>query len=94
MQRKTMATPACPHCQGQVFELHEPQINGTHYKILFVQCAGCGAPVAAMEYYGSGAVLKEQEARIKNIEHQMSSISGAIAHISRIVTEMANQRSF
>lgn len=89
-----MAISTCSHCQNHVFELREGEVSGAHYKVLFVQCAGCGTPIGVMEGFGSAALLKEQAERIKNIEQQILHISSSITHINRIVGEVANQRSY
>jgi endonuclease/exonuclease/phosphatase (EEP) superfamily protein YafD len=91
-RRKTMAISACARCQNQSFELQEATVSGANRKLVFVQCAGCGAPVGVVE---SHALLRyqEQDARMKNLEHQLASIAGSLSHIGRIVGALANQRT-
>lgn len=86
-----MAISTCPHCQNNSFELREGEISGAQHRLLLVQCAKCGAPFGAN--YDYAALLQEQDARIKNIEHQVSAISSHLAHIGRIVSSLANQHS-
>lgn len=43
--------------------------------------------------YCNGALLLEQDTRIKTIEHQLTSITTQLSHIGRIVTGLANQHT-
>jgi protein-arginine kinase activator protein McsA len=88
-----VAISTCPHCQNNSFELHEGEISGAKYRLLFVQCTKCGAPFGTRESYDYRALLQEQEARIKNIEHQILSVLSHLSHIGRIVAALANQRT-
>jgi MinD superfamily P-loop ATPase len=90
--RKAMANSACARCQNQSFELQEAIVSGANRKLVFVQCAGCGAPVGVVESHALSH-QQEQDARMKNLEHQLASISGSLSHIGRIVAALANQRT-
>lgn len=52
-----MAASSCPKCDSHTFETTVETPTGSHYKLLFVQCAMCGAVVGVMDYYNIGAVL-------------------------------------
>ncbi len=85
-----MAISTCAHCQNQTFELQDAKISGPHFQVLLVQCASCGTPVGVMESR-SFPLLQEQDARLKHLEQQVSSIAASVGHIGRIVGSMANQ---
>jgi uncharacterized protein (DUF2126 family) len=87
-----MAVATCAHCQNQSFEIQEVKIDGANRQLLFVQCTGCGAPVDVVD---NRAVLRrhEQDARIKNLEQQLTAIASAVSHIGRMVAALANQRT-
>ncbi len=87
-----MAVSVCPHCQTGNFELQAGPITGIHHKLLFVQCANCGAPIGAVEA-PSAIRNKDQDARLHAIENQLSSLSHAVGHIGRIVGELAQQHT-
>jgi len=87
-----VANTTCPHCQNASFELREGDV-GAKQQVFLVQCAKCGAPFAMRDHYDHGALLLEQDTRIKNIEQQIQSIATHIAHIGRIVGSIANQRT-
>ena len=87
-----LGNSTCPHCKNMYFEIKENNVQGANYRLFFVQCTQCNAPFAAMEYYDSGALLKDQEKRIESIEHKLSSISSAVSQIGQIVTAIANRR--
>jgi len=87
-----VANTTCPHCQNTSFELREGDVGGKQ-RVFLVQCAKCGAPFAMRDHYDHGALLLEQDARIKNIEHQIQAMATHIAHIGRIVGSLANQHT-
>jgi hypothetical protein len=87
-----MAISTCAHCQNQTFELQEAKIAGPHYQVLLVQCANCGTPVGAVGNRPF-AFPQEEEARLKHLEQQVSTIASSIAHIGRMVGALANQQT-
>jgi hypothetical protein len=87
-----MAASVCPHCQNGTFELQEGPITGIHHKLLFVQCARCGAPIGAVEARNP-MLDKDQDARLHAIENQLSSLSHAVGRIGHIVGELAHQHT-
>ena len=88
-----MAVSACAHCQNQSFELQEPKVNGGQHRLIFVQCAACGAPAGVMEGQAAAA-LQEQALRLRDIEHQMTALADSVTHIRHIVAAMAKQRAY
>jgi predicted Zn finger-like uncharacterized protein len=88
-----VANTTCPHCQNTTFELREGDIGGAKHRLLFVQCTKCGTPFGLRDGFDYPSRVQEQDARIKNIEHQMASISSQLSHIGRIVGGLANQHT-
>jgi len=87
-----MAIPACARCQNQSFELQEVKISGARHRVMFVQCASCGAPVDLVDSHAA-TLLQEQDLRIKGLQQQMAALEASIAHIRHIVGALANQRA-
>jgi len=88
-----VANPTCPHCNNNAFELHEAGVAGSKRRVLMLQCAKCGTPFGTRDVFDYGALLLEQDTRIKAIEHQMALIATQLSHIGRIVTGLANQHT-
>jgi hypothetical protein len=49
-----MAQSMCLNCKGHSFELVEQVPKLSRYKLLFVQCADCGAVVGVIEFLNIG----------------------------------------
>jgi hypothetical protein len=62
-----MAMSTCPKCNNHTFEVQIAEPIGSAYKLLFVQCAACGAVVGVMDALNIGALLEMQGAAIKKI---------------------------
>lgn len=68
-----MALPKCPNqnCESHkkfkkaIFELKEENIGNT-YKYFLVQCSTCGTVIGILEYFNSGALIKDQELAFNN----------------------------
>lgn len=73
-----MAMTKCSHCEGGRFEIVTKEPTGTRYKLLFVQCAQCGAPVGVMDYLNIGAVLEGHGQRLERIESSLQSMEAAL----------------
>lgn len=71
-----MALSTCPHCDSNHFEVTTQEPTRSNYKIVFVQCSGCGAPFSAMPFYNEFDKLVDIETRIKRIEQNMGMYSG------------------
>lgn len=74
-----MAT--CPHCQHESFELEETSPAGSAFKVNFIKCANCEAPVGVLEYYDTGDLLKEQEAVLAKMEKQISRLQSSVEEV-------------
>lgn len=52
-----MALPTCPKCDSRVFRLTEFEPLESKFKLNAVHCSSCGAVVAVLDYYNTGAML-------------------------------------
>jgi predicted nucleic-acid-binding Zn-ribbon protein len=54
-----MATAKCPKCESTSFELKENSVQGSNFRLNFVQCTHCGCVVGVQEYFNIGALIKK-----------------------------------
>lgn len=54
-----MAISTCVKCGGTRFEIVEKEPARSNYKLLFVQCTGCGGVVGVTEYYNAGVLIHQ-----------------------------------
>ncbi|OSZ21153.1 hypothetical protein BVZ25_20710 [Klebsiella quasipneumoniae] len=52
-----MATTTCPKCSSTRFEMKETVVSGSRYRLMFIQCASCGAAVGVQDYFNAGELL-------------------------------------
>jgi transcription initiation factor IIE alpha subunit len=64
----------CGKCSSLSFELVEQAPRGSKYKLLFVQCASCGAPVGVLEYFNSGVQIENTNKKIQSLENKIDNI--------------------
>ena len=62
-----MAQSKCGHCGSTRFEISETEPRGSNYKLFFIQCASCGAPVSSLEYMSNNHLLDKLTRAIKKI---------------------------
>lgn len=62
-----MAEPACPRCGEHTFEMVEGAPLNSHLKVMFMQCATCGAVVGLMDLMNLGGMLLEQGRLLRKI---------------------------
>lgn len=79
----------CPKCEGHSFRIQEVSPSGSAFKLNFVQCSGCGAPVGIVDFYNTGQLLKQQEKAIHDLTTRLSHIEHAINQIAYVLN---NQR--
>ena len=87
-----MAASACARCQNTSFELQEAKVAGSRHKLMFLQCAACGAPAGLVDGQVA-SVLQEQDQRLKGLQRQLEALESSVTHIKHIVGSMANQRA-
>lgn len=46
-----MAMSTCPKCDSHHFEMKEAEPTGSRFKIMFIQCASCGAVVGVTDFH-------------------------------------------
>lgn len=62
----------CPHCKSTSFEVKTQTPTHSNYKVVFVQCSGCGAPFGALPFFDQHGLLISIESRIKGLESKLS----------------------
>ena len=62
-----MAESCCPKCSGGKLELKENEPVDSDFKLMFVQCAACGAVVGTMDFFSIGSLLGKQAEALKRI---------------------------
>ena len=87
-----MAIATCARCQNQSFELQEAKVSGTRHRLMFVQCASCGAPAGVVDSH-TASLLQEQDQRIKSLQEQLTALESSVSHMRHLVSTMANQRA-
>lgn len=58
----------CPHCKGVFWELETEEPQKSAFKINFIRCATCKAPVGTMEYYNLHSKLEQIEKEVKELK--------------------------
>ncbi|WP_141240475.1 hypothetical protein [Pantoea agglomerans] len=53
-----MATTTCPKCPSTRFEVKEHPIAGCNFRMLFIQCATCGAAVGVTETIHTNTLIR------------------------------------
>jgi len=76
-----MANSTCPKCARSWFEVKEAEPTNSQYKIVFVQCSGCGTVVGTMPYYDAGVVSKQNQEEIAQIKEQLRKIRQSLSQI-------------
>lgn len=78
-----MASSKCGHCAGLRFEIKlvEP-VNG-RFKQYFIQCASCGVPVGALDYFNLGTELQDRKSEIEAVDKRLKRIEELVVHIAR-----------
>lgn len=77
-----MAWSKCPSCHKSNFEMVEATPKNSAFKVMFVQCALCGAVVGVMDYINScslieilGKEVEKQGKMLEDIKHQLNEIN-------------------
>ncbi|MCK4868978.1 MAG: hypothetical protein KAT39_13075 [Alphaproteobacteria bacterium] len=77
-----MALSKCPHCNNTSFEAAEVSPSGSPFSAIFIQCAGCGAPVGVMDFYNIGTFLNLQETKIAELSQKIDRLEHSIKEIA------------
>jgi len=79
----------CPHCSGMFWEIETEEPRNSAFKVNFIRCASCKAPVGTMEYFNIYSMLEKLEKDIKKLE---SSVNGQLQTIDYNVRLLAQKR--
>jgi Fe2+ or Zn2+ uptake regulation protein len=52
-----MAMSTCPKCDSHKFEMKGAEPDGSKFKVMFIQCASCGAVIGITDYYNIPSLL-------------------------------------
>ena len=53
-----MATTTCPKCPSTRFEVKETSVSGSNFRVIFIQCATCGAAISTTEVLHTNTLIK------------------------------------
>lgn len=53
-----MASPKCPKCGNESFELQEIKVKNSRYRLNAVLCSSCSSVISVLEYFNIGAQLE------------------------------------
>lgn len=83
-----MALSKCGFCGSTSFELMQTSPRSSRFKLYFVQCASCGAPVGVQEYENTGAKLSALDEKVGKLEQQLD----GLRHDIRIIAAALDRR--
>ncbi len=78
----------CVKCNGSTFRAQEISAHEANYKLVAIQCSSCGVAFGVTEYFDSGALLKQQEAKIVALTQKLSNVENAVNQIACMVQSM------
>lgn len=61
----------CPYCEAKLFRMREAAIVGAQFKLVFVECSECEAPVAVMESEHLSAALAELSEKVDDVSRDL-----------------------
>lgn len=73
----------CAKCNGSSFKVVTQEPAGSNYKLNFVQCAGCNAPIGVLDFYNTGNQLDDQKKAIGALSSRLSNIENLLDQIAR-----------
>lgn len=68
----------CQKCNGFNFEIEEVSPIGSRYKMYFIQCIHCKAPVGVTDYFNTADLIDKIEKKIEGMESTLSGIEHQI----------------
>lgn len=81
----------CPHCKSTLWELQTEEPRGSAFKINFIRCFSCKAPVGTMEYYNLHSTLEKIEKEVKYLKSSISNTTNMIQVIDENVRRLFNK---
>lgn len=73
----------CPHCKNHIFEIQEVSPSGSNFKLYFVQCTHCGAPLGTQEFFNTSALIKDLELKVDNLQQTQSQMSNTLSYMAQ-----------
>lgn len=62
----------CPHCKSTFWELETEEPRNSAFKVNFIRCASCKAPIGTMEYFSIHSKLEKMEKDMTKFEHSIT----------------------
>lgn len=59
-----MATTKCPKCDSTRFEMKEHPVANSNFRIMFIQCASCGAAVSTTEFLNTNSLIRKLASKL------------------------------
>lgn len=81
-----MAQSNCIRCGHSSFELAPAEVDGSNYKLYFVQCSSCGGVVSTQEYLNIGATMEKQ------VQKPLKTVATNVNSILSLVQQIASRR--
>lgn len=78
-----MATSVCSVCKSPTFEMVEATPTRSHFTILFVQCANCGAVVGTMTLQDAGVLADSIQHQVAEVKQKIGSIDDQLERMRR-----------
>ena len=73
----------CAKCGGFSFKVVTQEPLDSNYKLNFVQCSSCNAPVGVVDFHNNGAQLAEQKKQIASLASDISSMKQTLEKMAR-----------
>ena len=80
----------CAKCDGHNFEVVTQEPSGSNFKLIFVKCSICKAPIGVTEYYNAGAEFLRQKEQIEALSSHLSSIEIRLSNIEILLSQITN----
>jgi hypothetical protein len=85
-----MTWSTCAKCGSHSFQLVENEPSGSNFKLMFIQCSSCGAPIGVQDYYNTGALLQKQQKQIEAIEANINNLQYSLDVINNNIATIIN----
>jgi len=73
----------CPHCKGMFWEVETDEPRNSAFKVNFIRCAGCKAPIGVKDFFDTHSKLVEMEKSIKDLTGLLHQIDENVRRLSR-----------
>lgn len=77
----------CPHCKGALWELSLEEPQGSNFKLFFVRCFACKAPIGVMSFYDTYTKLEKIKNKVDDLENSINRQLQVIDHNIRVLTQ-------